>query len=70
MNHLYESYLYYQLRLFSFEEYSTIFFVQVERLKGYHYACQQLFKDVVLLFRLIVFVDLFMPFFQEDNNML
>ena len=70
MNHLYESYLYYQLRLSSFEEYNTIFFVQVERLKGYHYACQQLFKDVVLLFRLIVFVDLFMPFFQEDNNML
>jgi hypothetical protein len=24
----------------------------------------------VLLFSLIVFVDLFMPFFQEDNNML
>jgi len=70
MNHLYESYLYYQLRLSSFEEYNTIFFVQVERLKGYHYACQQLFKDFVLLFRLIVFVDLFMPFSREDNNML
>ena len=70
MNHLYESYLYYQLRLSSFEEYSIIFFVQVERLKDYHYACQQLFKDVVLLFRLIVSVDPFMPFSQEDNNTL
>ena len=70
MNHLYASYLYYQLHLSSFEGYNTIFLALVERPKDYRYACQQFFKDFVLLFNLIVFEDLFMPFSREDNNML